>query len=88
MKANPFGDIPMAFVNADGVFESNSLMRLAALIGPNAPVLYGGSPYEQARIEGFLDKTLLFADQLQKYILAGTALNDNLYGAKAFDAVC
>ena len=92
LKANPFGDIPMAFVNdgADGVFESNSLMRLAALSGPNAPVLYGATPYEQARIEGFLDKTLLFADQLQKYVLAGAALNYDLYEAMtaAFDKYC
>ena len=92
LLANPFGDIPMAFANngADGVFESNSLMRLAALSGPHAPVLYGKSPAEQARIDGFLDKTLLFADIIQKYILAGSDLTDELHGemARAFEKYC
>ena len=81
LVANPFGDIPMAYTNGgrDGVFESNSIMRLAALSGPNAPVLYGKSPGEQARIDGFLDKTLLLADLIQKYILAGSGLTSDLH---------
>ena len=88
LKANPFGDIPMAFVNdgADGVFESNNLMQLAALSGPNAPVLCGATPMSKRALK-VLDKTLLFADQLQKYVLAGVALNYDLYEAMtaAFD---
>lgn len=92
LLANPFGDIPMAFANGgkDGVFESNSLMRLAALTGPNAPALYGTSPAEQTRIDGFLDKTLLFADLIQTYILAGDGLTRDLHGEmhRAFDKYC
>lgn len=92
LVANPFGDIPMAYANGgkDGVFESNAIMRLAALTGPNAPVLYGSSPLEQARIDGFLDKTLLFADLIQSYILAGSGLTADLYGKmdRAFEKYC
>ena len=90
--ANPFGDIPMAYANAgrDGVFESNSIMRLAALTGSNAPVLYGNSPEEQARIDGFLDKTLLFADLIQRYILAGSSLTADFHEEmeRAFNKYC
>jgi len=92
LKANPFGDIPAAFAEngSIGVFESNSIMRLAALTGPNAPALYGASPAEQARIDGFLDKTLLFADLIQKYILAGDGLTDALHATmdSAFERYC
>ena len=92
LVANPFGDIPMAFVNGenDGVFESNSIMRLVAISGPNAPVLYGSSQEERARIDGFLDKTLLFADLIQTYILAGSSLTSDLHRKMkvAFDKYC
>jgi glutathione S-transferase len=82
LKANPFGDIPAAFAEDGtmGIFESNSIMRLAALTGPEAPALYGDSPATRARIDGFLDKTLLFADIIQKYILAGDGLDAALHG--------
>ncbi|MDA8725968.1 glutathione binding-like protein [Alphaproteobacteria bacterium] len=92
LVANPFGDIPMAYANRgkDGVFESNSIMRLAALSGPNAPVLYGATPEEQARVDGFLDKTLLLADLIQKYILAGNGLTVDLHKEMqgAFNKYC
>ena len=92
LLANPFGDIPMAFTNegADGVFESNAIMRLAALSGPHAPVLYGSKAQERARIDGFLDKTLLFADLIQKYILAGEGLLNQLHETMQndFDKYC
>jgi glutathione S-transferase len=92
LKANPFGDIPAAFAEegAMGIFESNSIMRLAALTGPEAPALYGDSPATRARIDGFLDKTLLFADIIQKYILAGDGLDAALHGqmAGAFHNYC
>ena len=82
LRANPFGDIPAAFAKDGtmGIFESNSIMRLAALTGPNAPALYGDSAAARARIDGFLDKTLLFADIIQKYILSGGALDATLHG--------
>ena len=85
LRANPFGDIPAAFVDEGtvGIFESNSIMRLAALTGPNSPALYGECPATRARIDGFLDKTLLFADIIQKYILAGDRLDAALHGAMA-----
>ncbi|HCD17092.1 MAG TPA: glutathione S-transferase [Rhodobiaceae bacterium] len=92
LKANPFGDIPAAFAEDGtmGIFESNSIMRLAALTGPEAPALYGDSPATRARIDGFLDKTLLFADIIQKYILAGDGLDAALHGqmAGAFHNYC
>lgn len=92
LAANPFGDIPAAFAEDGtvGVFESNSIMRLAALTGPNAPALYGARPAQRARIDGFLDKTLLFADTIQDYILSGPRLDDALHGgmARAFTTYC
>ena len=92
LRANPFGDIPAAFAEDGtmGIFESNSIMRLAALTGPKAPMLYGTSPAARARIDGFLDKTLLFADIIQKYILAGDKLDAALHGtmAEAFRNYC
>ena len=92
LRANPFGDIPAAFAKDGtvGIFESNSIMRLAALTGPNAPALYGDSATERARVDGFLDKTLLFADIIQKYILSGDALDAVLHGqmAAAFQNYC
>ena len=84
--------LPAAFAEDGtmGIFESNSIMRLAALTGPNAPALYGDSAAARARIDGFLDKTLLFADIIQKYILSGDALDAAMHGqmAAAFQNYC
>ena len=92
LRANPFGDIPAAFAEDGtmGIFESNSIMRLAALTGPNAPALYGDSAAARARIDGFLDKTLLFADIIQKYILSVDSLDAALHRqmAAAFQNYC
>ena len=92
LRANPFGDIPAAFAEDGtmGIFESNSIMRLAALTGPNAPALYGDSAVARARIDGFLDNTLLFAAMIQKYILSGDALDATLHGqmSAAFHNYC
>ena len=75
LAANPFGDIPAAFGvgGADGnvgLFESNAIMRAAARLGPKAPVLLGDGPLEQSRIDGFLDRLLLFAKDIQGHLLA------------------
>ena len=72
LKANPFGDIPAGFANDDalGIFESNAIMRAAARVGANAPVLMGSTPLEASRVDGFLDRTLLFAKEVQNYLLA------------------
>ena len=72
LEANPFGDVPAAF-GADGgvgLFESNSIMRAAARLGPNAAEICGTTPLEQSRIDAFLDRTLLFARDTQPYLLA------------------
>lgn len=73
LQANPFGDVPTAFGahGQVGLFESNSIMRAAARLGPRAPVLYGGDPLQQSRIDGFLDRTLIFARDVQRYLLSG-----------------
>jgi elongation factor 1-gamma len=73
LEANPFGDIPAAFGDdgAIGVFESNSIMRAAARLGPNGNSIYGGSPLELSRIDGFLDRALIFARDAQRYLLSG-----------------
>lgn len=73
LEANPFGDVPAAF-GADGgvgLFESNSIMRAAARLGPNAAAICGETPLAQSRIDAFLDRTLLFAHDVQPYVLSG-----------------
>ena len=83
LSAHPFGDIPAAF-GADGeigVFESNSIMRAAARLGPQGAALYGADrPLQASRIDSFLDKTLLFARETQSYLLAlSSGLDEALY---------
>ena len=71
LAANPFGDVPTAFgaEGSVGLFESNSIMRAAARLGPHAPQLCGDDPLQQARIDGFLDRALIFARDAQRYLL-------------------
>ena len=73
LKANPYGDVPAAFGEGGdlGLFESNSIMRAAARLGPNGSMIYGrGNPLIASRIDGFLDRTLLFARETQRFLLA------------------
>jgi len=72
LEANPFGDVPAAFGDdgALGLFESNSIMRAAARLGPNADAICGAGPLASSRIDAFLDRTLLFARDVQPYLLA------------------
>ncbi len=72
LAANPFGDIPAAFGAGGevGVFESNSILRAAARLGPKGGELCGEGPLLQSRIDGFLDRSLLFARSIQQYLLA------------------
>lgn len=90
LKANPYGDVPAAFGDGGrvGIFESNSIMRAAAKLGPNAGGLCGDTPLQQARIDGFLDRSLVFARDLQRYLLAGKALAEPLHDelAAAFES--
>ncbi len=83
LEANPFGDVPAAFGDDGriGLFESNSIMRAAARLGPNAASICGETPLEQSRIDAFLDRTLLFARDVQPYLFAG--YGDDLAGPYA-----
>ena len=82
LAANPFGDVPAAFGEAGrvGIFESNSIMRAAARLGPDGATLVGKGPLEQSRIDGFLDRTLLFARDVQPYLLsAGSGIPEHVH---------
>ena len=72
LAAHPYGTVPAAFGDdgETGVFESNSIMRAVARLGGEAHGLYGRTPLEAARIDGFLDTSLVFARDSQIYLLA------------------
>lgn len=72
LKAHPFGTVPAAFSpdGSVGIFESNSIMRAVARIGKKPTGLYGTDPYTTSRIDSFLDVSLIFANQTQKYLMA------------------
>ena len=72
MEAHPFGTVPAAFSpdGKVGIFESNSIMRAVARLGEDRFPLYGRSPYEAARVDSFLDASLVFARDAQHYLLA------------------
>lgn len=72
MEAHPFGTVPAAF-SPDGklgIFESNSIMRAVARLGESKFPLYGRGPYEAARVDSFLDASLVFARDAQLYLLS------------------
>lgn len=89
IEAHPFGSVPAAFSpdGAIGIFESNSIMRAVARIGESRFPLYGHGPYEAARIDSFLDASLVFARDSQIYLLAlvGGTLTPAIH-ARARDA--
>lgn len=72
LKANPTGAVPCAFSpdGRIGIFESNSIMRAVARMGEPGHGLYGNSALESARIDSFLDISLVFARDSQHYLLA------------------
>jgi glutathione S-transferase len=72
LKTQPFGTVPAAFSpdGRTGIFESNSIMRAVARLGQERFPIYGRSPYESSRIDGFLDASLAFARDGQAYLLA------------------
>ncbi|MGR8920372.1 MAG: glutathione S-transferase family protein [Gammaproteobacteria bacterium] len=74
LAAHPYGTVPAAFSGDGriGVFESNSIMRAVARLAGDAAGLYGTDPVTAARIDGFLDVSLLFARDSQIYLLALT----------------
>jgi glutathione S-transferase len=72
LDAHPFGTVPAAFSpdGKVGVFESNSILRaVARLAGPAHPLYGGGDPYAASRIDSFLDASLVFARDVQAYLL-------------------
>lgn len=87
LAANPFGTVPVAFSGdgAVGIFESNSIMRAVARLGADACNLYGATPYESARIDSFLDVSLVFARDSQIYLLAlrGSEVGAEVYARTA-----
>jgi len=72
LDAHPFGTVPAGFSpdGKVGIFESNSIMRAVARLGEKRFPLYGRDPYEAARIDSFLDASLIFARDSQIYLLA------------------
>lgn len=72
LEAHPFGTVPAAFSpdGKVGIFESNSIMRAVARLGADAFPLYGRDAYSAARIDSFLDASLVFARDSQIYLLA------------------
>jgi elongation factor 1-gamma len=72
LEAHPFGTVPAAFSpdGRVGIFESNSIMRAVARLGADKFPLYGSDPYTAARIDSFLDASLVFARDSQIYLLA------------------
>ena len=71
LDAHPFGTVPAAFSpdGRVGISESNSIMRAVARLGNDSIGLYGSDPYSASRIDGLLDVSLLFARDVQVYIL-------------------
>lgn len=72
MDAHPFGTVPAAFSpdGATGIFESNSIMRAVGRLGQEKYPVYGYDAYSAARIDSFLDSSLVFARDSQIYLLA------------------
>ena len=72
MDAHPFGAVPAAFSpdGKTGIFESNSIMRAVARLGEKRFPLYGRDAYEAARVDSFLDASLVFARDSQIYLLS------------------
>jgi glutathione S-transferase len=83
LEAHPFGTVPAAFSpdGAVGIFESNSIARAVARLAKNDHPIYGRDEYEASRIDSFLDVSLVFARDTQKYLLAlvGKTVSQDLY---------
>jgi glutathione S-transferase len=72
LAAHPFGTVPAAFSpdGKIGIFESNSIMRTVARLGEKNFSLYGSDAYTAARVDSFLDASLIFARDTQIYLLS------------------
>ena len=84
LKAHPFGNVPAAFSGDGevGIFESNSILRIVGRLGNDRYQLYGKDAFEATRIDSFLDASLAFAIESQKYLFSFSDL-DNLRLAHA-----
>jgi glutathione S-transferase len=71
LDAHPFGTVPAAFSpdGKTGIFESNSILRAVARLAPRDTGLYGRDPYGASRVDAFLDASLVFARDVQAYLL-------------------
>lgn len=72
LAAQPFGNVPAAFSGDGkvGIFESNSILRIVGRLGQDVCALYGEDPYAATRIDSFLDVSLNFAVESQKYLFS------------------
>ena len=71
LAAHPFGAVPVAFSpdGKIGIFESNAIARAVVRLAPERTRLYGDDPYTASRIDAFLDASLVFARDVQVYLL-------------------
>lgn len=78
LKAHPFGTVPAAFSEdgSVGIFESNSILRAVVRASEQDHRLYGSNHYEASRIDSFLDSSLVFARELQVYLLEADRMTD------------
>ncbi|MEL6737495.1 MAG: glutathione S-transferase family protein [Pseudomonadota bacterium] len=85
LEAHPFGNVPAGFSGdgSVGVFESNAIMRAAARAGSEGEALLGRDMWEASRIDSFLDRSLVYARDLQRYLLAGDAMSPELHAEMA-----
>ena len=82
--------MPVAFSpdGSVGIFESNSMLRAVARLGRERRNLYGDDPYTTSRIDSFLDVSLVFARDSQRYLLAlGSQGIDEAIHAQAKEAL-
>ncbi|MBT3534371.1 MAG: glutathione S-transferase family protein [Rhodospirillaceae bacterium] len=87
LAAHPFGTVPAAFSpdGEVGIFESNSIARTVARLRRHGPDLYGDDPYAAARIDSFLDVSLVFARDGQVYLLSlnNGSVDEGIHGNAA-----
>jgi len=75
LAAHPFGAVPAAFSpdGKTGIFELNSIMRAVARLGHGRFPPYGSNADDAARIDRFLDASLIFARDAQLSLLSSAA---------------
>lgn len=81
LQLQPFGSVPAGFSGdgAIGIFESNAIMRAAARLGSQPHKLLGEGPLGESRVDSFLDRTLVYSRDMQRYLLAGANLTPDQY---------